>query len=217
MSAARNFPTPAAATWTITIDSTLTPSHQGLVVGWGDTVNFTNNSGQDVTIAFTHNPPGADLYPNMNLPVPNGSAVGFQAPSADCAGNYSIQGANGQETGPWVIQDGLGPIYVIITKSANVVIYTPPTVAVPLGTAAGRGKLHMKSNLPNTPFTITWDTTDPCSPPLTATGQDRAVGASTTPDSYDFGGSTNLTAVVAREVITRVGTGGGGTVIIRGT
>jgi hypothetical protein len=130
--AARNLPVPAF-THTINIDPTLTPSSQGLIVAGGDTVNFTNNSGQDVTIIFAHNPPGADIYPNMNLPVPNGATAGFQVPTADCAGNYSIQGANGQETGPWVIQDGAGPMFVFISKSANVVIYAPPTVAVPSG------------------------------------------------------------------------------------
>jgi hypothetical protein len=216
--AARNLPVPAF-THTINIDPTLTPSYQGLIVAGGDTVNFTNNSGQDVTIIFAHNPPGADIYPNMSLPVPNGTTAGFTAPTSNCAGNYSILGANGAETGPWVIQVGAGPMFVMLSKSANVVIYTPPTVAVPLGsTITGMGMLQINSHLPNLPFNINWDTTDPFNPPLTATGQNRPVSASTPPDSYDYGGTPNMMhkGVAASHAIARVGTGGGGTVIIRG-
>ena len=218
--AARNLPVPAAFTHTITIDNTLTPSFQGLIVALGDTVNFTNNSGQDLTIMFAHNPPSTvDIYPNMSLLVPNGTTAGFTAPTANCAGNYSIVGADGTETGPWVIQDGAGPMYVVLSKSANVITYAPPTVAVPLGsTITGMGMLEMKSNLPNIPFNINWDTPDPFNPPLTATGQNRPVSASTLPGPYGYGGSTNMAhkGVAASHAIARVGTGGGGTVIIRG-
>ena len=208
--AARNLPIPEVVTYTISIDSNLNPNHQGLVVRWGDTVNFTNNSGQDVTIMFVHNPPGSDIYPNMNLPVPNGTTAGFTVPNNDCAGNYSILGANNQETGPWVIRDGQGPMWVNLSKSANVVVYTPQTVAVPLGSSvSGMGMLEMKSNLPNTPFGIIWGTTDPFYPALTATGQARPVGVQPTPNGYNYGAAPNL--------IRPTGTGGGGTVIIRGT
>ena len=216
--AARNLPVPAF-THTINIDPTLTPSYQGLIVAWGDTVNFTNNSGQDVTIMFAHNPPGADIYPNMNLPVPNGTTAAFQVPNTDCAGNYSILGANGTETGPWVIQDGAGPMFVLLSKSANVVIYSPPTVAAPLGsTITGMGMLQINSNLPNLPFNITWDATDPSNPPLTATGQKRPVSASIAPNPYGYGGAPSMMhkGATSSHAGTRVGTGGGGTVIIRG-
>lgn len=205
MAAARNIPMPETATWTIAIDDTFTPTPQGIIVRQGDTVNFQNNSGADITIEFAANPPGPAV--SSNLSVNDGATVGFTAPSANAAANYGIYQGTTQESGPWVIQVGTGPMYVHITQTAGVVSYTPQTVAVPLGnTASGMGKLAICSDLPSTSFNIAWGTGgDPFHPALGSTDcTPHPVGAGVGSGEYGYTAAPSVT-----------GTGGGGKVIIQ--
>lgn len=189
--AARELPLPEL-THSITIGANFVPTSPGIVVGYGDTVNFTNSSGSDITIQFLSNTPGAALYPNMNLLVPNGTSSGFPVPGSDCAANYNVA-ANGvvQNAQPYVIQVGNGPMYVLVTGPINLPNFNPGTVAVPLGDAAnGMGMLELKSQIPNTPVPVYWGT-NPFNPGITQTGPPQPVKAGTAPGGYDYSGTNS--------------------------
>jgi hypothetical protein len=204
--AARNLPVPEAVTRNITIGANFATSPQGIVVGYGDTVNFTNSSGSDVTVGFLSNTPGAALYPDMNLLVPNGTTNGFTVPSIDCAANYNIM-VNGvtQNADPYVIQVGNGPMYVLITGPATSPNFNPGKVAVPLGNvvSAEMGRLEMKSQVAGVGFPIYW-TNDPFNPGITQSGPPQPVKSAAAPGGYDYS-STDSPALRA----------GGGKVIIQ--
>jgi hypothetical protein len=216
--AARNIPMPETGA-TITIDSSFTPNHQGVIVQPNSTVTFTNNSGSDITIEFQANPPGAAVYPSMNLPVANQNSNSFTAPNTNASANYYVYQGSTQESGPWVIQVGSGPMFVALGTSGNDVTYTPQTVAVPLGTTASKATLNIGPGN----YTITWKTGDPCNPPLTSSGtgtinpgagngQFEYSAAPTGPQpSHGAHGAPGAKAVSPIDI------GGGGTVIIRGS
>ena len=209
MAAARNLPLPQALTHTITIDNTFTPNHPGVIVQPGDTVNFQNNSGYDITIQFQANPPGIAVYTNMILTVNNGTTNGFTAPNSDAAANYFIYQGAIQETGPFVVQVGSGPMFAHISMQGGVVTYTPEAVAVPLGSiTTGLGELAMKSAVPNTSFPINWtNNNDPFNPPIQATdGNSHPVSPNAATTDFPYSAGSGLAA-----------TGGGGKIIIRGT
>lgn len=202
--AARELPLPEV-THSITIGANFVPSSTGIVVGYGDTVTFTNSSGSDITIQFLSNSPGQALYPNMNLPVSNGTNAGFQVPGTDCAANYNIL-VNGvvQNANPYVIQVGIGPMFVLVTGPISLPNFNPGTVAVPLGDAAnGMGRLELKSQIPNTPVPVYWGT-NPFNPGITQTGPAQPVQSGITPGGYNYSSSPGPDARA-----------GGGTVIIR--
>jgi len=143
MSAARHLPI-TETVWSISIDSSFTPSHQGIIVAYGDTVNFTNNSGVDISIQFASNAPGQSVGPNLG--VPNTQTVGFIAPNYDAAANYSILvGSIVQPGGPYAIQVGNGCMYISITSTTS----TPDTVSIPIG-----GQVKMYST--DTTYSIAW-------------------------------------------------------------
>lgn len=184
--AARNLPVPDAVSRNITIGANFATLPQGIVVGYGDTVKFTNSSGSDITIGFLANTPGQAVYPNMNLLVPSGTTVGFTVPNVDCAANYNIL-LNGvpQNAVPYVIQVGKGPMFVIVTLAGGAPDFNPGTVSVPLGNAAaGMGTLEINSQLPNN-VPLYWDT-DPFNPGITQPGPAQPVKAGTTPGEYCY-------------------------------
>jgi len=202
--AARNLPIPEIA-HPITIGAGFAASPAGIVVGHGDTVNFTNNSGSDITIQFLPNSPGQALYPAMSLFVQSGTTNGFTVPNTDCAANYNVT-VNGvvQSADPFVIQVGNGPMYVLITGSLQAPYFEPGTVAVPLGNiTTGLGRLQMQSQVPNAVFPINFSS-NPFNPGITQSGPAQPVKAGTTPGSYGYSGTNGI-----RE------RAGGGTVIIR--
>lgn len=206
MAAARNLPMPnAVVTHTITIGANFVPSSAGIVVGYGDNVYFQNNSGSDITIQFLANPPGTALFLNMTLPVSNGTSGGFQVPAVDCAANYNILVNNvAQNTLPYVIQVGNGPMYVLVTGSLGDANFNPGTVAVPLGNVTtGMGKLEVQSQVPNVVFPVSFGT-DPFNPGITQSGPAQPVKGGTMPGQYSYtsGSSPRLL-------------GGGGKVIIQ--
>ncbi|HTR23341.1 MAG TPA: hypothetical protein VMI10_05110 [Terriglobales bacterium] len=202
--AARNFPIPEI-TRAITIGSNFVPSQAGIVIGYGDIVSFTNNSGSNITIQFLPNSPGLALYPNMTLAVTAGSTSNFTAPSVDCAANYNVV-VNGvvQNAYPYVIQVGNGPMYVLITGTLNNPDFAPGDVAVPLGNiTTGMGKLQMQSQVPNVAFAINFGT-NPFNPGITQSGPAQPVKAGTAPGQYGY---TSPSQIIMRA--------GGGKVIIQ--
>jgi len=204
--AARHLPI-AALTHTISIGADFTASPAGIVVAQGDTVNFTNNSGSDITIQFLSNTPGQNIYPNMSLPVTKGTTAGFTVPNANCAANYNVT-LNGQVMNgtPYVIQVGSGPMYVLVTGSLASPDFNPATVAVPLGSAAtGMGYLQMQSQIPNVVVPIYW-TTDPFNPGITQSGPAQPVKSGTSTGSYSY---SNTPQPRPHAMV------GGGTVIIK--
>jgi len=187
MAAAPNLPMSETVIRNITIDDTFTPTPQGIVVNQGDTINFTNNSGVDIVIEFQTNSPGQPVYPPMNLEIDDGDSNGFTAPNYDCAANYYIY--NGTNlVGPFVIQVGAGPMYVVVTQSGTTVTYAPQTVAVPLGSILppGLGKLEMQG--PSTSLPVAWkNNSDPFNPPIQATdGVSHPVNSSATDGGYTY-------------------------------
>jgi hypothetical protein len=213
MAAAPNLPVPENALPNITVDNTYTPTPQGIVVGQGDPVTFYNNSGVDILIEFQTNVLDGQnqtpVYAPMNLPVSDGDSNGFTAPNANCAANYYIYNADVTPpavlSGPFVIQVGSGPMYVNVTQSNNVLVFTPDAVAVPLGNAAsGAGYLEINSEIPNTVVPIYWATTDPFNPGITESGPPQPVQTGTAPGEYDYSNTPSP-----------VGLTGGGKVIIQ--
>jgi len=188
--AARHLPVPETTTHTISIGSNFATSPEGIVVGYGDTVNFVNNSGSDITIEFLANTPGVAVYPSMSLPVPNGNPngpVGFTAPQVDAAANYNIcVNSAPQNSDPYVIQVGAGPMYVLITESSGAIYFAPPNVAVPLGGGSTpMGYLEMKSEIPNKVVPIYWETTDPFNG-MTSSGHNLPVKSGTSTGNYVY-------------------------------
>jgi hypothetical protein len=212
MSAARPLPSPETV-WTITIDNTFTPSRQGLVVQLGDQIDFENLSGVDLIIEFQSNSPGQAVYPPMSLSVPNGTTVGFVAPSYNASANYYIYQGAIEESGPFVIQVGTGPMYVQLSGPVGNVTYNPPTVAVPQGNALqGSGNLEMVPTMTGKTFSIgDWSPSDPFSPPLQSSGgSPHSTGSSAPIGEYTYVATpTNSPAPHG------VGGGGGGRVVIQ--
>jgi len=201
--AARNLPLPEV-TRTITIGANFAVSPAGVIVGYQDTVNFTNSSGSDITIQFLPNTPGVAIYPNMSLAVSNGTTTGFTVPNSDCAANYNVL-VNGvvQNAYPYVIQVGIGPMYVLITGSLTNADFEPGTVAVPLGNiTTGMGMLQMKSQVPNITFPLNW-ATDPFNPGFSQSGPAQPVKTGTAPGEYGYTGphSPNLRAGGGKVII----------------
>jgi hypothetical protein len=205
MAASPNYPMPdPAVTRTVTIDASFNATPPGLIVNPGDTVMFQNNSGADITIQFLPNYTSPAL--SSNLAVANGGEGGFVAPGSNAAANYNIfVGAVQQNSDPYVIQVGAGPIFVVFPVGPA----TPcnyPTVAVPQGTtASGMGQVNMGPNLTSASLAISF-TTNPFNPPITAPGGAHSVAPGASAGSYVY------TTLLSAE-----SPGPGGTVIIRST
>jgi hypothetical protein len=210
MAAAPNYPMPEVQTYTVAIDDNFNATPPGLIVNPGDTVNFENSSGVDITITFLANYTSPSLSPNLVVPNgnPNGP-VGFTTPGANpnyaAAANYNIL-VNGvaENEYPYVIQVGVGPIYVVFPIGVQTP-YNYPTVAVPLGSGARTGKLNMGPNLASNSLTI-YFTTNPFSTPITAPGGTHSVAAGAAAGPYTY------TTVVPEDQ-----PGPGGKVIIQST
>jgi len=196
MAAAPNLPLSAAETWDITIDSTYTPSRQGIIVNQGDQINFENESGVDIIIEFQTNGSGQQVYPPMNLPVSNGGSNGFTAPNANCAGNYYIYNSDvtppAQLSGPFAIQVGTGAMIVTVSGSFTSPNYSPETVAVLLGASlalSGNLQLYTSSAV----FAISWlKSDDPFTPPITQTdGSSHTVTPGSDLTTYTYYGGPN--------------------------
>jgi plastocyanin len=209
--AARHLPI-TAAVCTIAIDNTFTPTPQGVVVQPGDQVEFQNNSGVDIIIEFAANPPGQAVYSNMNLPVTNGTTAGFTAPNYSASANYSVYQGTTEESGPWVVQVGTGPMFVQLSDASGVVNYAPPTVAIPHGNATtGKGQLVIMPSLNSGDYTIKWGVTDPVTPPLGASGT-SSHAVTSAPGEYDYSATADDPCAT---VPKSDGSGGGGTIIVR--
>jgi hypothetical protein len=212
MTAARHIPI-ADTVYTITIDSTFTPTPGGLIVQQGDTVNFQNNSGSEITIQFVPNAPGQPV--SGNITINSNSSGGFVAPNYDASANYDIYvGTTKESGGPYVIQVGNGPIYVQATWNVALGIgqTNPSPVAVPLqGTLEifSTDTTSYKATWPNTgnPFTLPH--------PLTTVVPGVVNNVSYTATSAIAEYKFNL---VKTTPDPKVGTGsGGGTVRVKGT
>ena len=211
MAAAPNLPLSESITWDITIDDTYTPSRQGIVVSQGDQINFENESGVDIIIAFQTNGNGQAVYPAMNLSVPNNGSNGFAAPNANCAANYYIYNSDVTPpallSGPFAIQVGTGPMFVTVGGSVTNPTYNPETVAVPLGTSLPPGTGNLQMNTATTTFGITWkNNNDPFTPPITQTdGSAHGVAQTSALSTYTYYAGPSPVQNPA-----------GGTVIVRG-
>jgi hypothetical protein len=153
MSAARNLP--FVAPQPINIDSTFTPTPQGVMIAVGQQVNFTVSAGVQVSsIQFAPNPANTTA-PFVNITTfPN-----QQTPHAPASVNYFIYDSNGFQHGPYSIQVGNGVPLVVSITDDGVITYTPPVAAVPQ-----RGSLLMMGD---DDYAVNWGTNgDPVTPAL---------------------------------------------------
>jgi hypothetical protein len=203
MSAARNIPfEDNLAAVNITIDSTFTPTPQGAKLGVGQTITFTNNSGQEISlIQFNPNPPQAPSGPGPTLfsnvtDLENNEVSPVLTPSpAEGSVNYLIFDENGDEYGPFSIQLGDAvPLKIQIIASE---IY-PATAAIPqLGSAA-----IYSDDQPCVQYPITWGANGN---PFTTVASSAACGFSSNavrttnanPNTYPYG------------IVRPIATGGG--------
>ncbi|MGB9235013.1 MAG: hypothetical protein WCC04_11405 [Terriglobales bacterium] len=153
-----------------TIDSTFTPTPQGVIIPSGTQVEFVNNSGSPVNITFNPNPPATPtLFTNITN-LANGAPSTPQSPQlTNGSVNYTIGPVGGLANGPFAIQVGLsnqngGPIYVQVLYTAGEGDSQPDPVAIPEG-----GTLEMISLDPHT-YTVGW-TKDPFVTPLNQVAQ----------------------------------------------
>ncbi len=207
MSAARHLPIPETV-WSISVDSSFTPTPKGIVVQQGDTVNFTNNSGSPIVIQFASNAPG--LAVSANLSVPAGSTVGFIAPNVDAAANYFIFVSTVQKSGPWAIQVGNGRLYISVTygTAQGKGQCTPSPVCIPPG-----GNIEMYST--DYAYTVSWLSvvSPPFTPPLTSI----AAGVENNAVHTQTGASIDYAYTVTKVGAALTSGNGGGTVKVKGT
>lgn len=157
MSAARNIPfEEALKAQNIDIDSTFTPSPEGVIIGVGQPVTFTNNSGAEIaSIQFQPNPPKAPSGPGPTLfteitNLANGATSAEQTPNPTVgAVNYLITDENGKEYGPFCIQAGTAIPLKIQIIDAEIF---PSTAAIPAG---GNGAIY-SDDTPCNQYPITW-------------------------------------------------------------
>jgi hypothetical protein len=204
--AAHHLPVPETV-WTITISSSYGASPQGLIVSQGDTVMFQNNSSSTITITWVT--PVAGQPVSSNISVAPGTSGGFQAPNYNASGNYYVYANGVQQSGPYGIQVGAGPMYVQVTynNGLGTPVCTPDPVVIPWGNATvGRGKLQMIAGDSNT-YSVGWTNGDPFTPPLT-----------TVPDGVvhtDILGVGDYPYTLSKNGIAAGGGNGGGTVKVK--
>lgn len=139
----------------IQIDSTFTPNPQGVIIGVGQPITFTNNSGVSISIQFQPNPPqppsgpGPTLFTNISN-LANGATSAQQTPNPSGGSvNYFITDNHGIEHGPFAIQAGVAvPLKIQIINSE---IY-PATAAIP---ARGIAAIY-SDDTPCDQYPITW-------------------------------------------------------------
>jgi hypothetical protein len=112
-----------------------------------NSVTFTNNAGASISIAF--NPTGIFTDIN-NLPV--GQTSPAQTAPANGSVNYYVTVAGVIEpNGPYAIQSGIGPMYVVVSGSVGNETCTPDPVAIPVG-----GTLQMNPALSTNKYSVDW-------------------------------------------------------------
>jgi hypothetical protein len=155
---------------TITIDPTLTPTPQGALLASDTPVQFTNNSGYTINITFYPNPPavspnpaGPTMFTNITNLLDGQTSQQLTPNPTTGSVNYKISAVGGSTTGPFAIQEGTAPIYVIFSDVASAPECTPSDVAVP-----DDGSIEMTNYDTNT-YGVGW-VTDPLSPPLNSVG-----------------------------------------------
>lgn len=222
MSAARNIPFENnVAAKNITIDSSFTPTPQGVILAVGQPVTFTNNSGALInSIQFPPNPLGPPLGDGPTLlteitDLASGHTSPEQTPNAPNPApgsvNYFIFDEDGIQYGPYSIQVGSSvPMVVQVAEVNGKVTYTPQVAAIP-----ARGGLQMTGD---NNYNVMWGAQgDPVSPSLLQIfrGGMKANAIHTSakpPNEYPYG----ATLIPGRKVKGQsVGGGGGGKIIIR--
>jgi hypothetical protein len=189
---------------TVTITATdATP--EGCILQAGQGVTFTNNSGSPVTITFNPtNMFGASI--NLTASAP-GNSYTAPGPAGSGSVNYYITvGANPNPNGPYAIQAGAGPMYVVVSGSVGNEKVSPDPVAIPVG-----GTLQMNPSLSTNKYSVgTWTNGDPFIVPLTTVDSTPH-----TDNTSDGPGQFPYTAT--RTSIEGGGGNGKGTVIVRST
>ncbi|MGB8014009.1 MAG: hypothetical protein WCF68_20510 [Terriglobales bacterium] len=158
MAAAHNIPyDDTLVAQNITINNTFTPTpHQGFLLGVGQPITFTNNSGVEISsIQFQANPPlpsnpGPILYPNTITSLANGATSAELSPNyPEGSVNYLIIDESGNQYGPFSIQLGTAvPLMIAILDAQTY----PETAAVP---AKGNAAIY-SADSPCVQYGISW-------------------------------------------------------------
>jgi hypothetical protein len=171
MSAARAIPLTEATVWTVTIDNTYTPTPQAFIIQPGDQVNFVNNSGSTIAIAFDTTSQPQSFFSNIPSILNGGNYVTPQTPDLNGSQLYGIYVGGVKQSGPFCIQVGTGPLYIVVTNGVTL----PDSATIPVN-----GTLRILDSA-NDPWTVEWDqngqpvTNNPFNPPLTTVGSHQIV------------------------------------------
>jgi len=183
----------------ITIDSTFTPSPQGVILSSGTPVEFVNNSGATINITFNANAPGPKLFDNITNLLNQNTSAQQQPQAVNGSVNYTITAVGGSTYGPFAIQVGGGPLYVQITYTAGAGFSTPDPAVIPVG-----GTLEMVNLDPHS-YGVGWGGgNNPFSPALNQVG--RAAGNSAHTSNV---GAGTYTYTLTTDHNPAAGSGGG--------
>lgn len=145
------------AAYPITISNTGVLSPAACIISNGQSVQFTNNSPNTITITIEADAFGVTVFDQNNVPVgPNGGTATINPIVNNRTVNYNIDGSSNY---PYAIQVGNGPLWV----SVNADVAYPQPCVVPLG-----GTIEMAST-DGVTYSINWtnNAVNPWLPPLT--------------------------------------------------
>jgi len=201
--AARVIPFEDNAALNISISAT-DASPEGCILAAGQGVTFTNNSGSPVTITF--NPTtvfGASISLTAQAP---GNTNTPPMPSGSVSVNYNVSVGGGTPMGPFAIQVGIGPMFVVVSGPAGSEVCTPDPVAIPAG-----GTLEMRPALSTNKYNVAgWTNGDPFTVKITSVDSIPRTNSPTSgPGDYPY--------TVARVSIEGGGGNGGGTIKVKST
>ncbi|MGO8985254.1 MAG: hypothetical protein ACLPHI_06685 [Terriglobales bacterium] len=189
-----------ASTLNITITANDATPEGSILTPQQTSVEFYNNSGTTISIAFTP----AGVLTNVNNLL-NGQTSTPQSMPANTSVNYSVTiGGVINPLGPFAIQAGTGAMVVTVSGTTDITC-SPDPVAIPAG-----GNLMMKPAVSTNNYPVGWDDGDPFTVPIT-----RVDSASHTDDPVN--GGPGYYPYTVTEPSPLLKGGGGGTVIIRST
>src|SRR5450432_3813524 len=120
---------------------------EGCILQAGQGGTFTNNSGSPVTITF--NPTtvfGASISLTAQAP---GNTNTPPMPTGSMSVNYNVTVGGNPTIGPFAIQVGIGPMFVVVSGAAGSELCAPDPVAIPAG-----GTLELRPALSTNKYNV---------------------------------------------------------------
>jgi hypothetical protein len=165
MAAARNIPPmDDPAPYPVSISSTGVVSPATGIMMNNQSVQFTNNTGAQITVTFQADGQGETVFPNTPVPG-NGGTATVSPQTSDRTANFNIDGSN---SFPYAIQVGAGPLYVLVSWDTSLAEAdcNPSPAVIPAG---GTVKMFRESTDSHT-YSVRWPNivSNPFTPPLTS-------------------------------------------------